>query len=132
MNDQGRESTWRVIGRPQRHAIAASLASLALLFFDQTAVVVALPAISDEFGSSANAAQWTVTVYLLALAVVMPLVGRVADRFGRRRVLLVGLLTFGVASALSAFRAVLAGAHRPALCPGSGWCGDAADGALAR
>ena len=95
-------STWRLVTRPQRRAIAASLASLALLFFDQTAVVVALPAIRQDFGASVHAAQWTVTVNLLALALVMPLVGRLADRFGRRRLLLVGLATFGVASALCA------------------------------
>ena len=45
-----------------RRRVLASLASLALLFFDQTAVVVALPAIRQEFGASYNAAAWTVTV----------------------------------------------------------------------
>ena len=90
-DDRARVSTWRLVTRRQRRAIAASLASLALLFFDQTAVVVALPAIRQDFGASVHAAQWTVTVNLLALALVMPLVGRLADRFGRRRLLLVGL-----------------------------------------
>jgi MFS family permease len=101
-DDQARVSTWRLVTRVQRRAIAASLASLALLFFDQTAVVVALPAIRQDFGASVHAAQWTVTANLLALALVMPLVGRLADRFGRHRLLLVGLATFGVASALCA------------------------------
>jgi MFS family permease len=82
--------------------VLASLASLALLFFDQTAVVVALPAIRHEFGATYNAAQWTVTIYLLALAVFMPVAGRIAERFGRQRVLLVALVLFGFGSAASA------------------------------
>ena len=51
----------------------------ALVLQGVDAVVVALPAIRQEFGASYNAAAWTVTVYLLALAVFMPVVGRVAD-----------------------------------------------------
>ena len=43
------------------------------------------------------------TVYLLALAVFMPVVGRVADRFGRRKVLVTALVLFGVGSAACAF-----------------------------
>ena len=42
------------------------------------------------------------TVYLLALAVFMPVVGRVADRFGRRKVLVTALVLFGVGSAACA------------------------------
>ena len=98
-----RTSTWRALQPVQRRRVLASLASLALLFFDQTAVVVALPAIRQEFGASYNAAAWTVTVYLLALAVFMPVVGRVADRFGRRKVLVTALVLFGVGSAACAF-----------------------------
>ena len=47
-----RTSTWRALQPVQRRRVLASLASLALLFFDQTAVVVALPAIRQEFGAS--------------------------------------------------------------------------------
>ena len=98
-----RTSTWRALQPVQRRRVLASLASLALLFFDQTAVVVALAAIRQEFGASYNAAAWTVTVYLLALAVFMPVVGRVADRFGPRKVLVTALVMFGVGSAACAF-----------------------------
>ena len=97
-----RVSTWGALTSDQRHRVLGSLASLALLFFDQTAVVVALPAIRHEFGATYNSAEWTVTIYLLALAVFMPVSGRVAERFGRRRVLLVALVLFGVGSAASA------------------------------
>ena len=79
-----------MLDRAQKHVVASSLAGLALLFFDQTAVIIALPAIAQDFGSTALATQWTVTAYLLALAVFMPLVGRVADRYGRKSVLLTG------------------------------------------
>lgn len=50
-----RTSTLRALQPVQRRRVLASLASLALLFFDQTAVVVALPAIRQEFGASYNA-----------------------------------------------------------------------------
>ncbi|QUH05976.1 MFS transporter [Saccharopolyspora erythraea] len=73
-----------------------------LLFFDQTSVVVALPALQREFGASATRLQWTITAYLLALAVLMVAAGRLADRFGRRRMLLAGLAVFGLASAACA------------------------------
>jgi MFS family permease len=100
-SDEG-TSAWRTIDPAQRHLVISSLAGLALLFFDQTAVIVALPAIRQQFGSTPSATQWTVTSYLLALAVFMPLVGRVADRYGRKTVLLTGLALFAIGSAACA------------------------------
>ncbi|MCI2418530.1 MFS transporter [Saccharopolyspora sp. K220] len=79
-----------------------TLAVNALLFFDQTSVTVALPAMHREFGAPTVALQWTITAYLLALAVFMVVAGRLADRFGRRRMLLAGIGLFGLASAACA------------------------------
>jgi DHA2 family methylenomycin A resistance protein-like MFS transporter len=72
------------------------------VFFDQTAVIVALPAIGREFGARAADLQWTITAYLLALAVFMLVAGRIADHVGRRRTFLVGLVVFAVGSLLCA------------------------------
>lgn len=88
--------------RRQRGVLACTLSANALVFFDQTAVTVALPAIGREFGVEADDLQWVVTAYLLALAVFMLVAGRLADHLGRRRVFLLGLTVFGIGSTLCA------------------------------
>ncbi len=74
------------------------LACNALVFLDQTAVVVALPSIADDLGGTPEDIRWTVTAYLLPLAVFMVLAGRVADHLGRRRTLLAGMAVFALGS----------------------------------
>lgn len=86
----------------QRGALSATLAANALVFFDQTSVTVALPVIGRDLDARTSALQWTITVYLLALAVFMPAAGRLADHLGRRRTFLVGLGVFGTGAALCA------------------------------
>lgn len=78
--------------------MTATLAINALLFFDQTAIVVALPTLHGEFHASSVELQWTITAFLLALATFMVPAGRVADWFGHRRMLLAGTALFGAAS----------------------------------
>ena len=51
-----------------------------------------MPAIGQHFGASVTAIQWTLTSYLLSVAALLLLAGALADRFGRRRVLVVGLV----------------------------------------
>lgn len=91
-------STWASLDRRAHHVLVSTLAANALLFFDQTAVVVALPAIQRELSASASEVQWVVTAYLLALTALMASAGRLADTFGRRRFYLGGLALFGVGS----------------------------------
>src|SRR3954452_23785070 len=71
-----------------------------MAFLDATAVQVALPAIGRELDSSLSGLQWTVTGYLLTLAALILLGGSLGDRYGRRRVFLVGVVWFAVASLL--------------------------------
>ncbi|MFE0155861.1 MFS transporter [Nonomuraea sp. NPDC059007] len=66
--------------------VAAFAASVA-----QTIVVAALPAFAREFGVSATAAPWALTVFMLAGAVAIPVAGRLGDRYGYRRIALVCL-----------------------------------------
>ena len=80
----------------------STVAANALIFLDQTAVAVALPAIGREFGSQAHELQWVITAYLLALAVFMPAAGLTADNVGRKRLMIIGMLMFGAASAACA------------------------------
>ncbi|YCK42819.1 MFS transporter [Actinomadura sp. ATCC 39365] len=69
-----------------------------MLVLDDTVVNVALPSISDELGFSASGLPWVVNAYFLAFGGLLLLCGRMADLLGRRRVFLIGVASFGVAS----------------------------------
>ncbi|MFI7232027.1 MFS transporter [Nonomuraea angiospora] len=69
-----------------------------MLVLDDTVVNVALPSIRDELGFSASGLPWVVNAYFLAFGGLLLLCGRMADLLGRRRVFLVGVALFGVAS----------------------------------
>ncbi|RFA12483.1 MFS transporter [Subtercola boreus] len=81
-----------------------SLAVLALtqlvVVLDATIVTIALPDAQAELGLSDLERQWVVTAYVLVFGALLLLGGRVADYWGRKRAFLVGLLGFGIASAL--------------------------------
>jgi MFS family permease len=66
---------------------------------DTTIVFVALPSIQHGLGMTVASRQWVVTAYTLALAGLLLLGGRLADRFGARNTLLVGVIGFACASA---------------------------------
>jgi EmrB/QacA subfamily drug resistance transporter len=82
--------------------LAATAAANALIFLDQTSVTVALPAIQSDFDASRAEVGWIIGAYLLSLAAFMPAAGRLGDRYGRRRMFLLGLALFGGASVLCA------------------------------
>ncbi|GAB2958032.1 MFS transporter [Saccharothrix stipae] len=65
---------------------------------DNSVLMVALPTIGRDLGLSTNDLQWAVVGYMLVFASLMVAAGAVGDRFGHRRVLLVGLLGFAAAS----------------------------------
>ncbi len=79
--------------------LAAALGS-SVAFLDATVVNVALPAIGEDLGAELDGLQWTVTGYLLTLAAFILLGGSLGDHLGRRRVFVVGVVWFAVASAL--------------------------------
>ncbi|MER5453066.1 MFS transporter [Streptomyces sp. NPDC002766] len=76
-----------------------SMAQL-LITVDATIVNVALPEAQRALGFSDASRQWVITAYALAFGSLLLIGGRVADRLGRRRTLLIGLVLFGVGSAL--------------------------------
>jgi EmrB/QacA subfamily drug resistance transporter len=82
--------------------IAATVFASGVASYDAYVVNVAVPVITRHFGAGVAAIQWTLTSYLLAVAALLLVAGALADRFGRRRVLLIGLLVMGVASVLCA------------------------------
>jgi EmrB/QacA subfamily drug resistance transporter len=74
--------------------------SLLVVGLDVTIVNVALPSIGRQFHSPLSGLQWTIDAYTLVLASLLMLSGSTADRLGRRRTFVIGLLTFGVGSLL--------------------------------
>ncbi|WP_433591237.1 MFS transporter [Nocardia sp. CA-145437] len=74
--------------------------SLLISSMDATIVNVAIPAIRDDLGAPLSRLQWIVDVYTLTLASLLMLSGAAADRFGRKRVFRIGLLTFAAGSLL--------------------------------
>src|ERR1700712_4261278 len=78
------------------------LVALCLAFFvemvDNTLLTIALPTIGRNLGSGTTALQWVTGAYSLTFGGLLLTAGSVADRFGRRRVLLAGLAVFGLLS----------------------------------
>ncbi|MEU8974494.1 MFS transporter [Streptomyces monashensis] len=72
--------------------------SMALL--DSTVVNVALPRIGRDLGASLAALQWTVNAYMVTLAGLILLGGSLGDRYGRRKIFVVGVVWFAAASLL--------------------------------
>jgi EmrB/QacA subfamily drug resistance transporter len=70
-----------------------------VVVLDFSIVNVALPTLSVEMGVSTTTAQWVITAYALTFGGLLVLGGRAADFFGRRRMLIAGLVLFAVASA---------------------------------
>ncbi|WGL51359.1 MFS transporter [Nocardioides sp. BP30] len=89
---------------PSLRAAWIPLAALCLAFFvemvDNTLLSIALPTIGRDLGSGTTALQWVTGAYSLTFGGLLLTAGSVADRFGRRRVLLVGLALFGLISLL--------------------------------
>ncbi|MBP1975717.1 DHA2 family methylenomycin A resistance protein-like MFS transporter [Cohnella thailandensis] len=99
-----------------------------MVLLDTTIVSVALPAIRDDLGGGVNGLQWVVNAYTIVFAALLLSMGALADKWGAKRVYLIGLVLFLIASALMAaapslgilisLRAVL-GAGGAALTPAS-------------
>jgi EmrB/QacA subfamily drug resistance transporter len=83
-----------------RWVLLACVLGSAMPFIDATVVNIALPRIGESLGADAAGLQWTVNGYSLSLASLILLGGSLADRFGRRRVFVLGTVWFAVASLL--------------------------------
>ncbi len=79
-------------------ALGAIGLSVLLVGIDNTIVNVALPTIGRELDASTSQLQWIVDGYTLVFATLLLLGGHLGDRFGRRRILLTGLVLFGLTS----------------------------------
>ena len=70
--------------------------------FMGSSINIALPAIGEEFSMDAISMSWVVSIYLLSSAVFLLPIGRVADIYGRKKILLLGIISFTVFSFLLA------------------------------
>ncbi len=83
-----------------RGVLGATILGSGMAFLDGTVVNIALPHIGAEFGASVAGLQWIVNGYLLTLAALILVAGSLGDRYGRRRIYLVGVGWFAVSSLL--------------------------------
>jgi EmrB/QacA subfamily drug resistance transporter len=87
---------------PGRWVLAVAVLGSGLVFLDGTAVNVALPDIGRDFDASTSALQWILNGYLLTLSSLILLGGSLGDRYGRRRIFVLGTWLFTAASLLCA------------------------------
>src|ERR1700692_636695 len=88
-------------GREASHpafVLAATILASSLAFVDGSVVNVGLPAIGQSLSADAGALQWVINAYLLPLSALLLLGGAAGDRFGRRRLLITGIILFALAS----------------------------------
>jgi EmrB/QacA subfamily drug resistance transporter len=83
-----------------RWVVLATVLGSGLAMLDATVVNVALPRIGEDLGTDLGGLQWTLNGYTLTLASFILLGGSLADRFGRRRLFVIGTVWFALASAL--------------------------------
>src|SRR5215475_2827704 len=81
-------------------ALALLCGAFFMVILDAAIVTVALPSIEEDLGFSAQGLQWVVSAYALTFAGLLLLGGRAADLLGRRRVFMVGVAFFTLASLL--------------------------------
>ncbi|HEY2717526.1 MAG TPA: MFS transporter [Solirubrobacterales bacterium] len=88
-------------GRGQNATLVATVAAAGIVQLPTAAIVLALPTIHGQFQTSMAELQWTVTAFYIPFAAFLIVAGRLADVFGRRRLLLIGTAIFAFGSALA-------------------------------
>lgn len=82
----------------KRWILVATVLGSSLTFIDGSALGVALPAIQNDLAAGPAAVQWVSNAYLLTLGALVLIGGAAGDRFGRRRIFLIGVALFALAS----------------------------------
>nr|BFE59573.1 MFS transporter [Dactylosporangium thailandense] len=86
-----------------RVGFAALMTGTLLAPLNSSMIVVALPAVQQHYRASLTTVSWVVSVFYLTACVAQPVLGRLADAFGPRRVFVAGMLTATVAAAVAPF-----------------------------
>jgi len=79
-------------------ALVASCMGTFVLLLDVTKVITALPQIEQQLHAGATQAAWVIDAYLLVMSATLLVFGALADRFGHRRIFVIGLIVFSLAS----------------------------------
>ncbi|MFM8155779.1 MAG: MFS transporter [Actinomycetes bacterium] len=102
------DNSWMTSGQghPKRWAILGVLVvSLLVVVLDNTVLNIALPTIQRDLSATQGALVWAIDSYILVFASLLFTWGVLGDRIGRKKVLIIGLIVFGLASAICAFSA---------------------------
>jgi EmrB/QacA subfamily drug resistance transporter len=83
-----------------RWVLLATISGSGMAMLDATVVNIALPAIGRDFTADFRTLQWIINAYTLTLAALILLAGALGDHFGRRRVFVIGVVWFALASLL--------------------------------
>ncbi|MGH8189597.1 MAG: MFS transporter, partial [Steroidobacteraceae bacterium] len=83
--------------------LAATIVGSSMAFIDGSVVNIALPAIQTDLGATVREAQWVVNAYMLLLGALILIGGATGDRFGRRRMFVLGVIAFTIASVACAW-----------------------------
>lgn len=96
---KGLEQKWKVL--------ISVMFGIFMIILDSTVVNIAFQTLRREYGASLADAQWVISIYVLSLGVTTPVSGYLADRFGIKRVYLLGLALFVLGSFLCGFAPTL-------------------------
>ncbi|MET3963114.1 EmrB/QacA subfamily drug resistance transporter [Marmoricola sp. OAE513] len=91
------------VGRRRTVAVLVLFVATFMDLLDTTIVNVALPAIQEDLHATPSQLEWIVSGYVLAFATVLITMGRLGDLYGRKRIFLIGVVGFTVASGVAAF-----------------------------
>src|ERR1700750_562945 len=88
--------------RQQRLTLIATILGSTVVFLDGTIGTVALPSLGRELNAGLAGRQWVLEAYMLTMVSLLLVGGSLGDQFGRRRLFVIGLGTFGATSILCA------------------------------
>src|SRR5258708_9194113 len=89
--------------RAKRRILVATSLVTSLIMLDSNVVAVSLPSIARALGAGFADIEWVISAYVLSLTALLLAAGSYADRHGRKRTTLIGLVVFAVASGLCGF-----------------------------
>jgi MFS family permease len=92
------ECTGTCLDHQKRWVLAVTILSSTMAYVDESVVNVALPAIERDLGTSVVIIQWLVNAYTLSLTALLLVGGAAGDRYGRRRIFVIGTGVFAAAS----------------------------------